>query len=778
MTRPIDRPRAARGACASEVPRAESGSHADVRNLSAHGPTRRNVLRGLFAGAGLVLGVGAAPAVRAAMSAGASAATFEPNIWIALDASGALTLVAHRSEMGTGIRTALPMALAEELRADWSRVTLEQAIGSGDYGSQNTDGSRSVRQFLLPLRRAGAAARVMLERAAAERWGVDASECEARDHAVHHADGRSLGFGELAADAARQPVPDDAPLTPPEQWRYLGKGVPLHDGLDLVTGRATFGLDVRLENMLFATIERCPVLGGQVSDFDPEPAFEVDGVKAIHEIPRYLRAPGFEPVGGVAVLADSTAAALQGRRRLDIEWDLGPNASYDSDTYREGLAESVSKPGQAFRDDGDVDAALADAHQRIEAVYHEPHLAHAPMEPPCATARFADGKAECWAPTQNPQAAQAEVARALGIQPEDVTIHVTLLGGGFGRKSKPDYVVEAALLAALTGRPVQLVWTREDDIRHDYFHAVSTQRMEAGLDERGKVTAWLGRSAYPDIGTTWNPAQTVPGPGGLGLGFLDVPYAIDNLRVEACEARAHVRIGWFRSVCNVFHAFAVCSFADEIAAARGRDPLDNLRELLGADRHVDMSGIPYGNYGESPAEHPLDTRRLKAVLEAAAAGIGWGRSLPRGKGLGIAVHYSFAAFVACACEVEVSPDGALSIPRVVMAADCGFVLHPDRVRAQMEGAAVFGTSLALFGAITAKDGAIVQSNFHDYPMARMASAPKRIDVELLVDNDTPPAGAGEPGVPPVAPALANAIFAATGQRVRSLPFRDHDLSWS
>jgi isoquinoline 1-oxidoreductase beta subunit len=377
------------------------------------------------------------------------------------------------------------------------------------------------------------------------------------------------------------------------------------------------------------------------------------------------------------------------------------------------------------------------------------------MEPPAATARVSADGCEAWAPTQNPQAAQDELAQALGLDKEKVVVHVTLLGGGFGRKSKPDFIAEAALLSRELKVPVKVVWSRQDDIQHDYYHAVAACRIEAGVDQGGKPQAWLMRSAFPSIGSTFDASADAPADWEMGFGYTDMPYDISNLRYERGKANAHVRIGWLRSVCNIFHAFAVSSFTDELAARAGADPLAYLLDLIGAPRQVDLAteGVTYSNYGAPLERYPIDTGRLRQVTEIAAKNAGWGRELPRGRGLGIACHRSFLSYVANVVEVEVSKDGQVSIPRVDVVVDCGLVINPDRVRAQFEGSDVFGASLALMGEISAKQGRVMQSNFTT-------------------------TGAGEPGVPPFAPALTNAIFAATGKRVRNLPLSAHDLSWS
>jgi isoquinoline 1-oxidoreductase beta subunit len=422
------------------------------------------------------------------------------------------------------------------------------------------------------------------------------------------------------------------------------------------------------------------------------------------------------------------------------------------------------------RNEGDAPRALAATARLVTADYYVPHIAHAPMEPPVAVARVADGRCEAWACTQNPQAARDEIARALGMPTDQVRVNVTLLGGGFGRKSKPDYVVEAALLARAVSAPVKVTWTHEDEIHHDYYHTVAAQHLEAALDADGRATAWLHRTVFPAIPSTFTPDVRYASDSELSQGVLDVPYAIPNIRCENGEALPHVRIGWFRSVLNIPHAFAVSSFADELARAAGRDPQDYLLELLGPPRHVDpgQGGARYANYGDDLAVYPVDTGRLRGVLERVADEAQWGRRVPADHGLGIAVHRSFVSYVAIVVEAAVARDGTVAVPRVDVAVDCGFAAFPDRIRAQMEGSIVMALSSALYGEVTFRAGRAQQSNFHDFQVARMNVAPRQTHVHI-VESDAPPGGAGEPGVPPFAPALCNAIFAATGQRIRRLP---------
>jgi isoquinoline 1-oxidoreductase subunit beta len=738
-----------------------------VENLS-----RRSVLRGIGIGSGLVLGfhVGFC-----SFPAGAAPETdFAPNVYVSIDETGLVTIVAHRSEMGTGIKTGLPMVLADELDADWDRVKIVQADADIKYGDQNTDGSRSMRQFYQPLREAGAVARQMLEEAAARVWKVDPATCHAQNHAVvHQPTGRRLGFGELVKVAVDLPLPSADHLQlrfkPASARRYVGKPVPIVDLADIVGGRATYGIDVTVPGMKHVSIERCPVYGGSAKSFDPKDALAVPGVEKVIEIPPTPIPSGFNPLGGIAVVASNTWSAQQGREKLKIDWDWGPNAGYDTTAYRAELEATAKQPGRSVRSEGDVAGALRSAARRISADYFVPHYAHAPMEVPAAVAHATADHCEVWAPTQNPQAAKTLVAQVLGLDEAQVTLHVTLLGGGFGRKSKPDYVAEAALLSQKLGAPVKLTWSRPDDIQHDYYHAISAQHLEAGLDANGRATAWLHRTVFPPIEATFQPDVTYGGAGELQQGVTDMPYAIPNVRCENGAAANHVRIGWYRSVFNIPHAFAVCSFADEMAAAAGQDPLEYLRQLIGAPRHIDLPamGVDYPNYGASLESYPIDTGRLRGVLDLVAAKSGWGQKLPARQGRGIAVHRSFLTYVATVVQVAVGDDGQVTIPRIDMAVDCGLVVNPDRVRAQMEGAAIMAISNALYSNVSAKQGRIEQGNFDAYEVARIDITP---DTRVyLVDSSAPPAGVGEPGVPPTMPAICNAIYAATGKRVRSLP---------
>jgi isoquinoline 1-oxidoreductase beta subunit len=739
--------------------------------------SRRGFLKGALASGAFVLGMQVLPKFARAESAPAinttiSDAVFRPDIFVGIQADGTVTIIAHRSEMGTGIRTTLPLVLADELDADWKRVTVEQAIGDTRYGSQDTDGSHSIRDFFDVMRQAGATARLMLVQAAAAQWNVPASECQANLHTiVHTKSGRKLGYGDLAIAAAKLPVPkkEELQFKPKSAWRYIGKPTPSVDLKDICVGKAGFGMDARVEGMVYASIEHPPVLGGKVKSLDDKEALKVAGVSQTVAIDPFKGVHGFQPLGGVAVIANNTWSAFQGREKLKVEWDDGANAAYNSADYKKKLQETARTPGKVARSSGDVDAAFAKAAKIIEADYYVPHLAHASMEPPAALADVRGDNVTVWTATQNPQAVQAEISRALGVPKENVICHVTLLGGGFGRKSKPDYAVEAALLSKKVGKPVKVVWRREDDIQFDYYHSVAAMYMKAALDDKGRPVAWLQRSVFPTISSTFAPNQTYGAPFELAMGWTDVPFDVANLRVENGPAAAHVRIGWLRSVSNIYHAFAVHSFIDELAHAAKRDSLDYLLDAIGKPREIDLKAISYPNYGGDTSAYPIDTGRLSRVAEMAAEKAGWGkRKMAKGAGMGIAVHRSFLTYVATVVEVEVDDKGNLRIPHVETVVDAGMVVNPDVVRQQFEGAAVFGTSIAKFSEITATKGRIDQSNFHDYKVARMSDAPVRTNV-TIVESSAPPAGIGEPGVPPFVPALTNAIFAATGTRIRELP---------
>jgi isoquinoline 1-oxidoreductase beta subunit len=765
-------------------------SSAIIENVS-----RRQFIGGALTASGLVLAVYISPAgAREAlqpyktggldMPSGYGMA-HDPHVFVAIDPDGAVTIVTHRAEMGTGIRTSLPMVIADEMEADWSRVRLVQAPGDEPrYGNQDTDGSRSMRHFIQPMRECGAAMRQMLESAAATKWGIDPSLCRAKAHHVVLLDKvgketeQKIGFGELAEAAMALPVPPRETLLfkSPDEFTLMGKGeAKIADLRDITMGKAVYGADIRLPGMKYAVMARPAVVGGKVKSFDAAAALKVPGVESVHQIDGVTAVPmKFAQLGGIAVVANSTFAAIQGRDALTVEWDDGPNAGYESAAYDKAMAETAAKPGKVIRNQGDPDAAFAKAKTTYTGEYHCQHLVQASMEPLVAVARIVDGKAEVWAPIQSPYGARKDIAEALKMPIENVTVHVTLLGGGFGRKSKWDFMIEAALVSQkLGGTPVLLQWTREDDTRHSFYHTTSVERIEMAIDDAGKVTGWRHRTVAPSIISTFKEDDGYQFPIEYGMGFVNTPFDIPNVRCENGKAMAHTRIGWYRSVSNIPRVFAVQSAVCEAAHQLGRDPKDFLLELIGPDRKLDPKalGFPedFWNYGDPYEEFPIDTGRLKNVIRIAAEKAGWGKPLPKGQGLGIAAHVAWQTCVATVVHAEVKEDGTITVPRTVTALDCGFYVNPERIRSQIEGAAVMGMSHALYSGITFKNGAVEQSNFTDFTIATMGNYPKAVDVHIVDAPDKHAGGIGEPGLPPFAPALANAVFAATGKRLRNLP---------
>ena len=734
--------------------------------------SRRRFLGCSFSAGAFLLGTNVLPGeVLAQVISPERTPFWQAGVYLGIDIDGAVTIIAHRSEMGTGIRTSLPMVVAEELEADWARVRIVQAIGDAKYGSQNTDGSCSVKDFYEAMRVAGASARTMLEQAAAASWGVPVSEVTARQHAVvHERTARTLPYGMLVQRAAKLPVPAAGSLRfkAPESYRLIGKSIATADLDDLVSGKGTFGIDARMPGMVYAAVARPPVLGSKVARVDDAAARRVAGVLDVVRVEEANPPYAFKALGGAAVIAGDTWSALQGRKALNVDWTDSPHEIFESAAFKKELLATVLAPARALRTVGNVDRVFAAGGRTHEASYYTAMLAHAPMEPPAAVAEFRNGKVVTWAATQNPQAVQEAVASALRIKKEDVTCHVTLLGGGFGRKSKPDYVVEAAMLSKQVGKPVKIVWSREDDLQFDYFHAPAAQYLKAAIGPDGLPTALLMRTAFPPIGSLWN-AEEQYGDWQANQGWTEIPYRIANLRIENGPAPAHMRIGWLRSVANIHHAYAVQTFTDELAALANADRVDYLLTLIGTARVVDFAaeGMP-GRKPDDP-RFRFDTARLRHVTELVAERSGWSRKKSGARrGFGVAAHWSFLSYIAAVVEVEVDERGNATIPRVDVAVDAGTIVNRDRVVSQFEGAAVFGASLALMGEITASGGRIQQSNFDTYPVARISQAPRETHVHL-VPSSAAPAGVGEPGVPPIAPAIGNAIFAATGMRIRQLP---------
>lgn len=738
--------------------------------------------RGFLQGAAFALAAVAAPA--AAFERYPTGGEDMPNgivinplVFVAIDPDGTVTLTAHRAEMGTGSRTSLPMVLADEMGADWARVKIVQAPGDEPtYGNQDTDGSRSMRHHVQSMRQMGAAVRTMLARAAAAEWQVDPTAVVVEVHEVVSPTGERLGFGDVAAAAMALAVPPFEELTfrGDGDFRYIGKGnIPIADLHDITVGRAVYGADVVRPGMKFAAVARPPVVGGKVKSYDAAAALAVPGVEQVVELQGTPAPMVFAPLGGIAVVARDTWAALQGAQLVEIEWEAGPNAGYDSEAFRAEMEATSAEPGRVTRNQGDWEAARSAAARTVSRSYYQAHMAHATMEPPAALAEVGPQSAEIWAPVQSPYGTRQMVAGALGLPDSAVTVHPTLLGGGFGRKSKCDYAIEAALISKAVGAPVRVQWSREDDIRHGFYHSCSVDRIEAAVDRDGKVTGWLHRVVAPSIESTFAPDSGYLGAWETGMGQTDVAFDIPAIRCENGQAMAHARIGWWRSVHNVPRAFAEQCFVAELAEELGRDHRELLLELIGPARVVDQGamGIEGGpwNYGEKPEVYPLDTGRLANVLKIASDAAGWGGDLPAGEGIGLAVHRSFVTYVAAAARVKVLEDGTVTVPAIDIAIDCGFPVNPERIRSQMEGAAVMGMTLALHSAITFSDGEVEQSNFSDYEMVRADNFPTVSTHIVEHPFDVPAAGVGEPGVPPIAPAIANGIFRATGKRLDALP---------
>ncbi|MFZ0635343.1 MAG: xanthine dehydrogenase family protein molybdopterin-binding subunit [Candidatus Acidiferrales bacterium] len=729
---------------------------------------RRNFLkRSAAAGAGLVIAF-----YLPARGEDATAKDFAPNAWLQIEPSGKLSLWVARSEMGQGVRTAMAMIIAEELEADWKNVHIVQADSEAKYGDMITGGSASVRTGFDPLRKAGAAGREMLLAAAAKTWKIPVTECTARDEAIHQrGTKRALGYGALAEKAAALPVPKDPAVKDPKNFRIIGTSEPRVDGPKIVVGEAKYGVDTKLPGMLYAVIARPPVFSARVKKFDATKAMSVPGVKKVVEVPPIqMPSPFSFEAGkagnqhvlpnGLAVLADSTWNAIQGRRALQIEWDDGGNAESTAG-QRAKCAELAQKAGQEFGRVGEPEKAYENAARKIEAVYEVPFLAHTPMETPNCTAEFKDGHCTIWAPTQNAQGVLAGVASALGIETSAVTVHVTLLGGGFGRRLNIDYGVEAAVLSKAAGAPVKVFWTREDDIHFDYYRPMSLHRFRAGLDTENRVVAWMHHIVQPTTDGYYEGPET-PDLGGSELaGPGVINGTVPNYLIEASFLQTAVPRGYLRAVDNIANQWAVQGFMDEIAAATKKDPVALRREII-------------GEWHELPApkadEDQVDVRRLRKVLDFTAEKAGWGKDLGERRGRGIAALYAFNSYVSQVAEVTVAKDGTLTIDRVVLGIDCGRVVNPDIARSQLEGGVIFGLTGALFGEITIANGRVQQTNFNNYRMVRIGDVPKTIEIHF-VESEEAPTGVGELGVPSLAPAIANAIFAATGKRVRRTPIQ-------
>jgi isoquinoline 1-oxidoreductase beta subunit len=697
---------------------------------------REFVIAGAAAGTGLVLWFYLPHGGR---NPGAGA--FAPNAYLRIAPDGKITVVVARSEMGQGVQTSLPMILAEELEADWSQITIEQAGASTLFGDQTTGGSASVKTTWRPMRQAGAAAREMLIAAAALEWGVQSSLCNADKGAVvHGASSRRLSYGELAEKAAKLPVPANPPLKSAKDFKLIGVRTPRTDTPSKVDGSAVYGIDVRVPGMKYALLARCPVIGGKLRGFDDGEAKKVPGVSQVTKIGD----------SAVAVIADSVWGAMEGRRLLNVTWDEGANRGLTSAAIGDSLRKAASNKGTAFFTVGDPTKI---AGRRIEAAYDLPFLAHAPMEPGNCTAHFRGSSCELWAPTQVPQAVRDSVAEATGLKPEQVKVNVTLLGGGFGRRLEVDYGVEAAQVSKAIGGPVQVLWTREDDMRHSPYRPASHHRLSAALDAQGWLAAFSHRVVAPSISAQ----KGYPIEGGVDPDLKDEApflYPISNISLEHVQVDTPVPLGWLRSVYAGNMAFPSECFIDELAAAAGKDPLEYRLHLLAGDREIKFWDTPWR------------TERLRGVLQLAADKAGWHQPAGAGRYRGIAAFGCFGSYMAEVVEISME-NGGPKVHRVVGAIDCGRVINPGILEQQIQSGVLFALSAALHGRITVEQGGIAQGNFDDYEVVRMQEAP--IIEAHFVKSEEDPTGAGEPPVPPLAPALCNAIFAATKKRIRSLP---------
>jgi isoquinoline 1-oxidoreductase beta subunit len=719
--------------------------------MSAHAFERRDVLLASAAiGGGLLLGF-SWPSVGAAARVPAGTRDFVPNAFLRIAPDGHVTVLINKAEMGQGVCTSLAMLVAEELDADWSLVGFEFApvdpvYAHPGFGIQMTGGSSSVAGMSEPLRRAGAAARAMLVAAAARTWGVDVGECTTeRGEVLHAATNKRARYGELATEAASSEVPTEVRLKDPKDFRLLGKPTARLDTADKISGRAQFSIDVALPGMLTALVAHPPVFGGRVRRVNSDAASKVPGVVKVIPIR-----------SGVAVVARGFWAAKRGRDLLEIEWDVGPHASLSTETLRREYRELAARPGVVARRTGDVAAVVGrePRSRSLTADYELPYLAHATMEPLNCVVDLRADRCEIWAGSQFQTIDHASAAKAAGLDGSKVALHTTFMGGGFGRRANPvsDYIVEAVEIAKEAGAPLKLVWTREDDLRAGYYRPMWQSRLRATIGANDEIVSWhhsiVGQSII--AGTPFEAFVIKDGIDQTSIeGAAELPYAIPNVQVELHTTHAGVPTLWWRSVGHSHNAFVVESFVDEIAHAIRADPLELRRKLLAHDaRHL-------------------------GVLERAAAAAEWGKPLPPGRAQGLAVHHSFGSFVAYVAEVSVDR-GRPRVHRVVSAVDCGRVVNPMSIEAQIQGGIGFGLTAALYSEITLRDGRVEQSNFHDYRMLRIHEMP---DVEVhVVESDAPSTGVGEPGVPPIAPAVCNALFALTKKRIRRLPIRPEDLT--
>jgi len=732
---------------------------------------RREFLKtGAAGGAALVIGFHLSPAAFADQAQDQEKKTPNPfDAWVRITPDNRVTLVLGKSEMGQGVYTSLPMILAEELCADWKQVHVEQAPTNPKVYDLGTGGSGSVEGSWLPLRQAGAAAREMLIAAAAKKWEVSPDTCKAKDgYVVHGHPERSFRYGELVTDAAKLEIPNlnKVSLKNSNDFTIVGREVHRLDTADKSRGKAKFGIDSRIPGMLYAVVARCPVFEGRVVSFDATKAKAVPGVRDVFEIKTSGR--GASTTGGVAVVADNSWAAIEGRKALEVKWDEGAAVNESSEELRKQFLDNAAQPAKnVLRNDGDADAALGSASKKVEAIYELPFAAHVCMEPMNCTVHIRPDSAEAWVPSQGPQWAQEVIAKAAGLPPEKVTVHTTLMGGGFGRRYQADFVMEAAEVAKISGKPVMVLWTREDDMQHDFYRPASYHMLEGALDSDGKLTAYKHFQTSTSIAAKWSQkGADDPGLGEFGTGAT-IPYTTPNIRIEYTLAHSSAPRAWWRSVEHSSSGFVMESFIDELAHASGQDSLAYRLKLLGDSRKIPQFGEGREDY------HPLDTGRLKGVLQLAAEKAGWDKPLPKGQGRGIAGFYSFFTYAAAVAEVSAS-NSALKVNRIVCAVDCGRAVNPNGVRAQVESAAIYALTATVKDAITVERGRVVQANFNNYGMIRMNEAPP-IEVHIVPSTEAP-TGIGEPTVPVIAPAICNAICKATGKRLRRLPIRVEDLA--
>jgi isoquinoline 1-oxidoreductase subunit beta len=726
-------------------------------------------LTGLVGG-GLTLGLSFRSAAQAAEGLANPAypapavGDFAPNHHLRIAPSGAITIISQDPEVGQGIKTSLPMIIAEELEADWQTVKVEQAGLDNRYRRQIAGGSGATPAHFEEFRRLGATARLMLTNAAAETWGVPVAECVAEQNRVHHRkSGRSLGYGELAEKAATLPVPEAStvPLKDPKDFKLLGRRISGVDNPAIVTGQRLFGIDQKRPGMVFATYVKCPVFGGRARSANLDHIKSQPGVQDAFILDTKGDFDGLQ--SGVAVIGKDTWSVFRAARQLKVEWDEGATAQQSTEQFEKFAEAQSQQPGKTLQEDGDIAAALASAAQTVDAYYAYSYAHHANLEPQNCTAEVKDGRAEIWAPTQNPGSARALVANTLGLEPTQVIVHMTRIGGGFGRRLMNDYVAECAAIAQRVGRPVKMTWTREEDMRHDFFKAAGWHRFRGGVDQAGKLVAWHDHFITLGVNSDEKPGN------GAAIAQDEFPGRfVPNYKLEQTLINTGVPLGWWRAPGSCSLAWAIQSFIDELAHAAKRDPVEFSLELLGEDRAVP----PVGRQG--PAYH---AGRMKRVVQLAAEKSGWGQPLPKGEGRGIAFHFSHLGYVAEVAHVAVSRDGQLSVKRVTAAVDVGgTIVNLSGAENQVQGSIVDGLS-TMGLEITLRQGRVQQSNFHDYPLLRINRSPPQIDVHFE-STPFPTTGLGEPALPPLAPAVTNAIFAATGKRVRRLPLKYTDLSWS